>query len=125
MSERSERRADAGESALVAERSGGMIEDLLDRDAAEVRAAYRAGAVTPVEVLAATLARIAERNPVVNAIAYLDAGGARAAAEASALRWRQGRPRGALDGLPVTVKDSIHAAGMPWRHGSAAHAQAP
>ena len=109
----------------MSERTPATAEDLLDCEAARVRAAYRTGAVTPVDVLAATLARIAERDPIVNAIAHLDLDGARTAAQASTLRWRQGRPRGPLDGLPVTVKDSIHAAGMPWRHGSAAHTAAP
>lgn len=102
-----------------------MTGDILDRGIAEVRAAYRGGALTPVDVLEAVLARIEERNPLINAIAHLAAEPARRAAEASARRWRRGRPISALDGVPVTVKDSIDVAGMPWRHGSAAHTGVP
>ncbi|MBU8811531.1 amidase [Mycolicibacterium goodii] len=94
-------------------------------DGAAVRAAYRSGALTPLDVLERTLVRIESRNPELNAIAYLDVDGARAAATASTRRWQDGLALGPLDGLPVTIKDSINAAGMPWRHGCAAFADLP
>lgn len=102
-----------------------MSDDILDRPAAEIRRAYRSGSFTPVDVLEATLARIEDRDPPVNAIAHLAAESARRVAAESALRWRRGEPLGALDGIPVTVKDSIDVTGMPWRHGSAAHTDRP
>jgi Asp-tRNA(Asn)/Glu-tRNA(Gln) amidotransferase A subunit family amidase len=100
-------------------------DNILDADAATLRDEYRSGALTPVDVLERTLARIESRNPAINALAYVDTAGAQAAAEASARRWAADTPLGALDGLPVTIKDSVHAVGMPWRHGCAANAQLP
>ncbi|GAB7066674.1 amidase [Mycobacterium hodleri] len=102
-----------------------MSDDVLDSPAAVVREAYRSGTLTPVDVLSHTLARIEARNPGVNAMAYVDAAGAATAAEESALRWAAGSPLSPLDGLPVTIKDSVHAVGTPWRHGCAANADLP
>lgn len=94
-------------------------------DIASLADAYRRGVTTPDEVLEHTLDRIAERNPAINALAYVDAEGARAAAAAATQRWAAGAPRSALDGVPVTVKDSVHTVGMPWRHGCAANHDLP
>ncbi len=79
---------------------------------------YARRALSPVEALDAVLARIARLNPALNAIVALDEGPARAAAEASAARWRDGLPLSALDGVPLTVKDNIAAAGLPCAWGS-------
>lgn len=102
-----------------------MSDEILDAPAESVRQAYRRGGVTPVDVLDRTLARIEARNPAINALAYVDATGARSAALASTRRWAAGAPLGPLDGIPVSIKDSVHAVGMPWRHGCAANAGLP
>lgn len=102
-----------------------MIDDLLDSHADAVRAAFGTGAVTPQDVLDATLARIDRANPAINAIAFVAVESARAAAHASTRRWAAGAPLSRLDGLPVTIKDSVHATGMPWRHGCAANRYLP
>lgn len=94
-------------------------------DIAALSEAYRSGATTPEQVLDDTLARIADCNPAINALAFVDADGARAAAAASATRWAAGAPLSTLDGVPVTIKDSINATGMPWRHGCAANRDLP
>ena len=83
-----------------------------------VRAAYRDGSLTPVDVLEQTLTRIDEVNDSINAIVFRDDVNALAQAEASAARWKAGTPLSVLDGVPVSVKDSVRAAGMPWRHGT-------
>ena len=85
--------------------------------ASELAAGYASG-LSPNDVMAATLSRIGEVNPQVNAIVTLDQAGALSAAEASARRWQAGRPLGALDGVPVTIKDNILAAGMRATWGS-------
>lgn len=102
-----------------------MTESVLDTSADVLRGRYRSGALNPVDVLEQTLARIEARNPAVNAMAHLDIAGARTAARASARRWAEGAPMSPLDGVPVTIKDSVHAVEMPWRHGCAANADLP
>ena len=74
-------------------------------------------ALSPVEVLQAVTERVARYNPALNAFVSLNPR-AIEAAEASAGRWRAGRPIGALDGVPVTVKDLVDLAGFPTRRGS-------
>ena len=49
---------------------------------------------------------------------HTDPAGARAAAEASSARWLRGKPLGPLDGVPVSIKDNLHAAGQPTTWGS-------
>lgn len=72
----------------------------------------------PVEALEHCLARIEALNPALNAIVTLDCDGARAAAQASAARWRAGTPLSALDGVPVTIKDNLLAKGLRATWGS-------
>jgi aspartyl-tRNA(Asn)/glutamyl-tRNA(Gln) amidotransferase subunit A len=79
---------------------------------------YARRALSPVEALEAVLAQVARANPRLNAIVALDEAGARAAAEASAARWRDGLPLSPLDGVPLTVKDNIAVAGLPACWGS-------
>jgi aspartyl-tRNA(Asn)/glutamyl-tRNA(Gln) amidotransferase subunit A len=91
--------------------------------ATELAEAYRAGTTTPETVLEATLARIVQVNPHLNAIVTLDAPGARAAAHASTQRWRSGSPLTPLDGVPVTIKDNILVRGMRSTWGSKLYAE--
>ncbi len=86
-------------------------------DAAELLAAYAARKLTPLEALQAVTERIARRNPEINAFAVMNPE-ALAAARASTERWVKGTPQGALDGVPVTVKDLVDVAGLPTRRGS-------
>jgi aspartyl-tRNA(Asn)/glutamyl-tRNA(Gln) amidotransferase subunit A len=79
---------------------------------------YARRALSPVEALAAVLARIERVNPRLNAIVALDEAGARAAAAASEARWLDGVPLSPLDGVPLTVKDNIAVAGLPCAWGS-------
>ena len=85
--------------------------------ASELVRSYANG-LSPNDVIAATLERIAAINPRLNAIVTLDDAGARASAAASTLRWKNGRPLGPLDGVPVTIKDNILAAGLRATWGS-------
>ncbi|MCO6415373.1 amidase [Siccirubricoccus sp. KC 17139] len=79
---------------------------------------FASGALSPEMALEAVLARIARLNPRLNAIIALDEAGARAAARASAARWRAGTPLSPLDGVPISVKDNITVAGLPCAWGS-------
>jgi amidase len=75
-------------------------------------AALRRRAVSSVELLDLYLDRIARRGSAVNAVVTLDADRASAAAAAADRAAARGEWRGALHGLPVTVKDSIETAGL-------------
>jgi Asp-tRNA(Asn)/Glu-tRNA(Gln) amidotransferase A subunit family amidase len=99
--------------------------DLLEKRLAEIYPLLRGGELTPLDLLDATLERIERVNPVINAMAALAGEGARVQAEAATRRWASGEPLGELDGVPVTVKDSVRTVGLPWRHGSAAYAELP
>ena len=75
-------------------------------------------AVSPVDLVEESFARIARLDPALNAFVHLDHEGARAAAAEAAERQRSGTRRGPLDGIPVSVKDNLYVAGMPARWGS-------
>jgi amidase len=90
------------------------VEELLDTtDATGVAEAVRDGAVSAADVLAATAARFAERNPIVNAVIEERLDAARADVEA-------GLPDGPLRGVPFVVKGlGAQVAGLTTTHGSA------
>ncbi|MCG2622462.1 amidase [Arthrobacter sp. I2-34] len=87
--------------------------------AAALAEAYAAGRLNPSEVAEDVIARITERERVLNAFYVFDAGAVRAAAAASSVRWAAGAPRSPLDGVPVTVKENIPRRGVPVPAGTA------
>jgi aspartyl-tRNA(Asn)/glutamyl-tRNA(Gln) amidotransferase subunit A len=97
-------------------------EEICFLSAQELLRCYRSRALSPVEVVTATLDRITTVNAIVNALHYVDADGALGAARAAEARWQRREPAGLLDGVPVTIKDSVYVAGMPTHHGSRAFA---
>ena len=82
--------------------------------------AYRRYSLNPGEVCEHLFERIDDARINCNAFAHVDHHAALAAAQASTLRWRDGRALGPLDGIPVAIKDVLDVAGMPTRYGSAA-----
>lgn len=99
--------------------------ELCELTAAEVVEGYARGAWSPVEVLNAVLARIEALNPQINALFHVAPSSAAHEARASQARWLAGQPLGPLDGVPVSIKDSVAVAGMPMPKGARAHAQRP
>ncbi|MFL6128821.1 MAG: amidase family protein [Mycobacteriales bacterium] len=93
-----------------------MVGDpLLAGSATEALAALRSGRVSALELTETVLERIDAVDGEVNAMASVRRDGAlRDAAAADA---RSG-PRGPLHGLPVTVKDAFHVAGLPTTWGN-------
>lgn len=83
-----------------------------------LRAGYRSGAWSPVEVAESALRHAQKVQGELNAFAWLDPRRALSAAEASARRWKSGAPIGALDGMPFTVKEFAAVQGWPTRRGS-------
>jgi aspartyl-tRNA(Asn)/glutamyl-tRNA(Gln) amidotransferase subunit A len=93
--------------------------------AGELLAGYAAGTLSPLEVVRSTLDHIAACELQLHALYALDAPAALAQAGASQARWRRGTPRGALDGVPVTIKENIATRGTPVPLGTAATELAP
>ena len=74
---------------------------------------FAAGNDTPREFLERCLAHVEEFEPAVGAFVCHDFAAARAAANRSAARWRDGRPLSPIDGMPLGIKDIIETADMP------------
>lgn len=92
--------------------------DPLDFHVHELRAAFAAGSMSPVDVTEACLSRIAEFDGVLNAFVGTDPDTARSLARESEERWRTGHTRGLADGIPTVIKDTMAFAGWPTRKGS-------
>ena len=80
--------------------------------------AVRRRDISARELLELHLARIAERNPELNAIVSLDEERARDGARAADKHLASGEPTGPLHGLPFAVKDTHAAAGWRTTYGS-------
>ena len=96
------------------------MKPLHDLSAAELLAAFRSKALSPVEVTRSVLLHMHRWEPHLHATYALDAEQALAQAEASQARWLKGMPHGALDGVPVTIKENIATRGVPVPVGTAA-----
>lgn len=83
--------------------------------------AFGDGGDTPRAYLERCLEVIAEREPVVQAFAALNEDGAREAADASAERWKAGKPLSLIDGMPIGVKDLLETRDMPTEMGCEAY----
>jgi len=92
--------------------------------AAAVGRALAAGAVEPVQVTEFFLDRI-EKSRANPAFILVTAERAKREAAASAKRYKEGRPLGPLDGVPVAWKDLMDMAGTPTTAGSALYRDAP
>ena len=101
------------------------VTSLHDLSAVDLIAGYRAKQFSPSEVLEEVLAHVAVWEPHIKALYLLDPEGARATATASTERWNKGEPIGALDGVPVTIKDNIATKGQPVPLGAASMPLAP
>lgn len=99
-------------------REAGCYTSVLD-----FHAAYRSGKLTPTAVVQTLLPLIrrdgGQRSD--HSIAFVDIRDdlALEAAEASTKRYKDGKPLGVLDGVPVGVKDEVHVKGYKLRFGSA------
>ncbi|BCF99596.1 hypothetical protein PPGU19_041650 [Paraburkholderia sp. PGU19] len=80
-------------------------DDLVARNAVELRRMIGAKEISPVELLDACIARIEALNPAVNAITATCYDDARKAAKAAERKVLDGEPLGLLHGLPLGVKD--------------------
>lgn len=88
--------------------------------ARELLDAYRARSLSPLAVMRSVLGHVARWEPHLRAGYLLRPEEALAGARASEARWLKGEPCGALDGVPVTIKENIATQGDPVPLGTAA-----
>jgi Asp-tRNA(Asn)/Glu-tRNA(Gln) amidotransferase A subunit family amidase len=98
------------------------LDELTNKSATKLAAMIRSREVSPVEVMEAHLRRIEALNPKLNAIVTLASDALERAREAEAMLMRRGEMKGALHGVPVTVKDTIDTQGLRTTCGSALYA---
>jgi len=94
------------------------VSEVLDRDATGVAAAIVAGEASAAEVADAALARIAARNPALNAFTDVTAARARARSAALDAARARGDALPPLAGAPVAAKNLFDIAGLATRAGS-------
>ena len=94
-----------------------MSGELWRKDAVELASDIRNKKVSSREVLEAHLQRVEQVNGHVNAVVRLLADQARKDADAADAELAQGRVRGPLHGVPITVKENIDMAGLPTTQG--------
>ncbi|HXJ10841.1 MAG TPA: amidase [Candidatus Limnocylindrales bacterium] len=85
---------------------------------AETLEQFRRKEISPVELIAAHLDRIAQIQPKLNPFVHIDAESARARARDSESRLARGETLRPLEGIPLTVKSSLDVAGWPCPAGS-------
>jgi Asp-tRNA(Asn)/Glu-tRNA(Gln) amidotransferase A subunit family amidase len=79
---------------------------------------FASGAQSPSQFLDRSLSLLEQWEPRIGAFVCTNLPAARAAAEQSTKRWRNGRPLSAIDGMPVGIKDIIETVDMPTEMGS-------
>ncbi len=86
----------------------------------ELLGAYRRHELSPVEVTRAVLSNMEQWEPHLHASYLLRPELAVEQARASEARWQRNEPCGALDGVPVTIKENIATLGDPMPLGTRA-----
>jgi aspartyl-tRNA(Asn)/glutamyl-tRNA(Gln) amidotransferase subunit A len=102
-----------------------MNNDLPFVSIGELGRLYASGEVSPVEITKLTLERIGSIDRLINSFTAVTESRALEAAAQSDRRWREGAPLGPLDGVPVSVKDTLMVEGVPHRRGSRATSSEP
>ncbi|MEO5672371.1 MAG: amidase [Ramlibacter sp.] len=97
-----------------------MSEELWRLPATELQQRYRERTLLPVDVARACLERLEDVNPGINAVIARREGEFIAEARASALRFESGEALSPIDGIPLTVKDSLFTRDLPTTWGTLA-----
>jgi aspartyl-tRNA(Asn)/glutamyl-tRNA(Gln) amidotransferase subunit A len=100
----------------------------LPRSAGALHAAFRRGTHDPVAVAARALGAarsLSNQSPTLGPLTAYDDESALAAAHASRARFATGAPLGALDGVPIAVKEEVHQRGLRARLGTSFLAHDP
>lgn len=96
------------------------MKDIAYKSAVELRTAMLDKQLSAVEVMEATLARMSQLEPSLNAFVTRMEEEAMASAREADRRLAAGDPTGPLHGLPISVKDLINVGGVPTTFGSRA-----
>jgi len=86
----------------------------------ELAEALTSGRLTARALVERSLDRIRARDGRLNAFVALDEAGALQASEESDARLARGAARSPLEGVPLSIKDNLHVAGLPSTWGSRA-----
>ncbi len=95
-----------------------MSDDVALLSATELLQRFRRKTLSPVEAAKAALDRIDRFNGALNAFRFVAHDEALQAAKDAEARWMRGEPRGLVDGVPTTIKDSHPVKGWSTLHGS-------
>src|SRR5208337_2955639 len=79
---------------------------------------FASGTETPRQFLERSLELFDLWEPRIGAFVCANLPAARAAAEKSTERWRAGKPKSPIDGMPIGIKDIIETFDMPTEMGS-------
>ncbi|SKA11941.1 aspartyl-tRNA(Asn)/glutamyl-tRNA(Gln) amidotransferase subunit A [Enhydrobacter aerosaccus] len=93
-------------------------ESLARLSARDLLDGYGAGRFTPRDVIDEVIAALQAIDRLCNVVVTDMYESARAEADRATAAWRSGGARGALAGVPVTIKDLIYVAGVPAKGGA-------
>ncbi len=108
------------EAAANLKRTG---EDMADQElcyltATEALARFRAKKLSPVELMQAVIARAEKVQPKLKPYTYMHFDEALDLAKKAEAKYAKGAKTGALEGLPIAIKDESYIAGKPTSFGS-------
>lgn len=89
-----------------------MVDEIWQKTALELQSGLHEGCLSSQEIVSAHLQRIDDVNPTLNALVHRFDETARQAALASDKRRQAGDTLGPLDGLPITIKESMATEGV-------------
>ena len=98
---------------------------LIGMGLAELAEAYASRNLSPVEVVKDVITHSEAVNASINALFCFRPEQAIASARQSETRWKAKAALGPLDGVPMTVKDSVAMVGWPYFHGIGANRSLP
>ncbi len=97
-----------------------MDDSLWRLPATELQRRYLERSLTPLALMQSVLARLDAVNPRLHAVVARRDDAVLAEADAATRRFEKGEPISPLDGIPLTVKDSLYLAELPTTCGTAA-----
>src|SRR3954468_18782742 len=86
--------------------------------ATEALARFRAKKLSPVELMEAVIARAEKVQPKLRPFTYMHFDEAMELARKAEAKYAKGARTGALEGLPIAIKDESYIAGKPTSFGS-------